>query len=133
MEKLAPLLADTKKALAQIEKILKELPTEIIRDASIQRFEFTFELFRKLVKAYLLEIEGIDCNSPKSCFRGLLNLHIADADEVELLLNMTDHRNLTSHLYAEETSNEVFAKIPEYFSIMNKTTIVIDKGMSGGY
>lgn len=127
MEKLNSLLVDTKKALSQLERILIEPRTEIIRDASIQRFEFTFELFWKLVKAYLLEIEGIDCNSPKSCFRGLLNTGTASADEVELLLNMTDHRNLTSHLYDEGTSDEVFAKIPEYFKLMD----AIAKRISG--
>ena len=37
-------------------------------DATIQRFEFCFELAWKLMKT-VLEYEGIDVNSPRSCIR----------------------------------------------------------------
>ena len=37
-------------------------------DATIQRFEFCFELAWKLMKA-VLEYEGIEANSPRSCIR----------------------------------------------------------------
>lgn len=37
-------------------------------DATIQRFEFCFELAWKLMKT-VLEYEGIEANSPRSCIR----------------------------------------------------------------
>ncbi len=39
-------------ALRKLEEIVKMEETEIIRDATIQRFEFTFELGWKLIKDY---------------------------------------------------------------------------------
>ncbi|MDI6804989.1 MAG: HI0074 family nucleotidyltransferase substrate-binding subunit [Bacteroidota bacterium] len=119
MEKLKNIIQDTEKALTQLNRALQEKFSDIVRDAAIQRFEFTFELFWKLVKAYLNFVEGIDCYSPKNCFRELLPVTLASEDEVELLLKMCDHRNLTSHVYDEEVSKEVFSAIPSYYNIMN--------------
>lgn len=119
MEKLKNIFQDTEKALTQLNKTLQAEFSDIVRDAAIQRFEFTFELFWKLVKTYLNFVEGIDCYSPKNCFRELLPVTLASEDEVELLLKMCDHRNLTSHVYDEEVSEEVFSAIPSYYNIMN--------------
>ena len=58
--------------------------SDVVRDATIQRFEFFFELLWKVVKTYLKEAHAIECASPKSCFceiRLLLNL---SEKEVEL-------------------------------------------------
>ncbi len=120
MEKIANILSDTGKALSQLDKALKEEYSDIIRDAAIQRFEFTFELFWKLVKTHLNSVEGIDCYSPKSCFRELLPVLLASEGEVEVLLKMSDHRNLTTHVYDEEVSNEVFSEIPLYSKTMHE-------------
>ena len=38
---------------------------DIALDAAIQRFEFSFELFWKTLKVFLLEVGGIRINSPK--------------------------------------------------------------------
>lgn len=65
-------------------------------------------------------VEGIDCYSPKNCFREMLPVTLASEDEVELLLQMCDHRNLTTHVYDEEVSNEVFRKIPLYSKTMHE-------------
>lgn len=40
-------------ALKQLEKALNEPKTEYTRDASIQRFEFTYELAWNALKSYL--------------------------------------------------------------------------------
>ncbi len=119
MEKLANILHDTEKALRQLDRALQEEFSDIIRDATIQRFEYSFELFWKLVKTYLNIIEGIDCYSPKTCFRELLPISIASENEVEMFLKMTDHRNLTTHIYDEGVSDEVFRAIPSYYSTIN--------------
>ncbi|MDI6802484.1 MAG: HI0074 family nucleotidyltransferase substrate-binding subunit [Bacteroidota bacterium] len=118
MEKLDNILQDTEKALMQLNRALQEKFSDIVRDAAIQRFEFTFELFWKLVKTYLNYVEGIDCYSPKNCFRELLPILLASEDEVELLLKMCDHRNLISHVHDEEISNEVFNTVPSYYNLM---------------
>jgi len=51
--------------------------SRIVRDASIQRFEYTFEALWKAAQTFLKQNEGVEAGSPKSavraCFRaGLL-------------------------------------------------------------
>ncbi|MFQ6608084.1 MAG: nucleotidyltransferase substrate binding protein [Fidelibacterota bacterium] len=40
------------KAISQLDEALQELETPIVRDASIQRFELTYELLWKTVKNF---------------------------------------------------------------------------------
>ena len=69
MEKLKRKLEDAKRALSTLEEVLGLEYSKIVRDATIQRFEYTFEATWKLLKEFLQYREGIVCNSPKSCFR----------------------------------------------------------------
>ncbi len=69
MERLKLKYNDALKSLMTLEEILKEPFSIIIRDATIQRFEYTFEALWKFLKEYLKEKEGIISNSPKACFK----------------------------------------------------------------
>ncbi|MBT6391338.1 MAG: nucleotidyltransferase, partial [Candidatus Marinimicrobia bacterium] len=51
-------LQSLNRAIKQLEKVLKEEKSEFIRDAAIQRFEFTYELLWKTLKTHLEEIHG---------------------------------------------------------------------------
>jgi nucleotidyltransferase substrate binding protein (TIGR01987 family) len=84
MEKLKQCKESCVKALATLKEILTcTQPDKIVRDATIQRFEYTFETTWKLLKAFLFEVEGIDANSPKSCFREALKAGVMDEFQVE--------------------------------------------------
>jgi nucleotidyltransferase substrate binding protein (TIGR01987 family) len=74
MEKLEMRIKEAEKALETLREVLEEQYSVIVRDATIQRFEYTFEIFWKLLKEYLYAHEGIECNSPKSCFRAVLSV-----------------------------------------------------------
>ena len=116
------------KALVSLEDILNEEFSVIVRDATIQRFEYTFEAMWKSVKIYLKENEGIPCNSPKSCFRELLSLGLLSRDDTEVLLEMTDMRNLTSHTYIEDVAVSIYEKIVAgYVSLMRRVADVLEK------
>jgi nucleotidyltransferase substrate binding protein (TIGR01987 family) len=130
MEELAQNLKTFEKALNTLTEILDEDFSIIVRDATIQRFEYTFEVFWKCVKKYLSENEGIICNSPKSCFRELLANNMSDIDTTEKLLEMTDMRNLTSHTYLDEIAVSIFEKIrDDYHKIMKDILIKLkEKG-----
>lgn len=104
---------DAERALHSLEAILEEKPSEIIRDAAIQRFEFTVEAVWKYAKTYLHEQEGIECYSPKSCLREIHAIGKIEEDETVKLLAMIDDRNQTVHTYHEEVAKEIFRKIPE--------------------
>ncbi|MBI4812212.1 nucleotidyltransferase substrate binding protein [Candidatus Falkowbacteria bacterium] len=94
--------------------------SELNRDAAIQRFEFTFELFWKTVKIYLKEMEKIECYSPKSCFREARKPFRLEIDEIETCLKMADDRNFSVHTYSEKMANALYRKLKKYWKITNK-------------
>lgn len=99
MEKLTIATQSAQRALLTLEEVLKLPLDTVVRDASIQRFEYTFEAVWKLLKVYLQSQEGIVCASPKSCFRHALRAGLLSLEDTETCLTMTDARNLTSQCY----------------------------------
>lgn len=118
MERLKLKYKDTIKALNTLKQILEEPFSIIVQDATIQRFEYTFEAFWKFLKEYLKEQEGIICNSPKSCFREIFSLGLLTEEETVKFLEMTDDRNMTTHTYKDEVSRIIYRKIPDYYNLM---------------
>ena len=81
-------------------------------DATIQRFEFCFELAWKLMKA-VLEYDGIEANSPRSCIReGWKQGLISNA---EAWLEMMEKRNLSSHTYDENVVRKIYHDVKERY------------------
>ena len=79
-------------------------------DATIQRFEFCFELAWKLMKA-VLEYDGIEENSPRGCIReGWKQGLISDA---EAWLEMMEKRNLSSYTYDEKATWEIYHEVKD--------------------
>lgn len=114
MEKLD--VADN--ALVTLEEIIEEPFTQIVRDATIQRFEYSFEACWKALKRYLEESEGLVCNSPKSCFRVAFKVGLLDEGKAELALEMSDERNLTSHTYVEAVAQRVYGRAGDFADLM---------------
>ena len=84
-------------------------------DATIQRFEFCFELAWKLMKA-VLEYEGIEANSPRSSIReGWKQGLVSDA---EAWLDMMEKRNLSSHTYDENVAREIYHDVKERYVVL---------------
>jgi len=107
------------KALKTLNEVLNEPFSAIVRDATLQRFEYSFDLCWKTLSIYLKEIHGIVCRSPKGCFREGLTVGLYNAREAELLLLMVDDRNSTTHLYNEKLADEVYQRIKEkYYALM---------------
>ncbi len=103
-----------------LKEILDEPFSVIVRDATIQRFEYTFEALWKFLKEYLKEREGIVCNSPKSCFREFFLLERITEEATVEFLEMTDDRNMTSHTYKEEVSKILYEKMQNHYLLMEK-------------
>ena len=79
-------------------------------DATIQRFEFCFELAWKLMKA-VLEYDGIEANSPRSCIReGWKQGLISGAEE---WLELMEKRNLSSYTYDEKATWEIYHEVKD--------------------
>lgn len=120
MERLKAKYEEAEKALQTFHDILDEPYSVIVRDACIQRFEYSFEITWKFLKEYLKEKEGIVCGSPKSCVREAFSAGIIKEENVIPFLEMTDDRNMTSHTYKEEIAKLLYDKRKRYFSLMDK-------------
>ncbi|MFQ5965793.1 MAG: HI0074 family nucleotidyltransferase substrate-binding subunit [Candidatus Scalinduaceae bacterium] len=118
MERLEIRYKDAKRAIGTLREILQQPFSVIVRDAAIQRFEYTFEAFWKFIKEYLKTKEGVISNSPKSCFREVFTVGMINEDETIKLLEMTDNRNMTSHTYKEEVAQIIYGKLEEYSRLM---------------
>jgi len=128
LERLRQRYEDAKRALKTLEEVINEPYSLVVRDATIQRFEYTFEAVWKFLREYLRNKEGIICNSPKSCFRETFGLGFLKEEEAAEFLEMTDRRNETSHTYKEEVAQLIYSKTKGYFFLMqNLVNKLVDK------
>lgn len=118
MERIKRRTGELERAIKTLKEIFQEPYSVIVRDAAIQRFEYTFETFWKLLREYLRECEGIRCNSPKSCFREALSAGLITEEQAMTCLEMTDDRNLTSHTYIEKIAEQIYKNIEGYRQLM---------------
>lgn len=102
-----PRLVSPERAVDRLTEALAQPETSMNRDASMQRFEFCFELAWKAIQECLRE-EGADCQSPKSCLREAYRLEWL-MDETGWIA-MLDDRNLTAHTY-DETFARTFTNV----------------------
>ncbi len=118
-----------KKASGKLDDAVREAIDELDRDGAIQRFEFTFEVFWKTLRIFL-EYEGYRCAGPRSCIkeaarRGFLK-------EAEIVLDMLEDRNKTSHIYDESTAKEIFERIKiRYVKIFRENIELLDDYIAG--
>lgn len=118
---LSKKIANAQKALAALDKALVRdwRHDEELRDAVIQRFEFSLETSWKFFQASFEE-EGITTGSPKAVFREMLKLGLININECEFALNMVDDRNETVHTYNKELAEDIASRIPGYYSFLLK-------------
>jgi len=110
-ERFAERKAELSNAAARLREAAAQPETDLVRDAVIQRFEFTFELVWKSLKLYL-ERQGLDCGGPRSTLKkafaeGLIN----SQEEADVWLQMLEDRNLTSHAYDEALACRIYRHV----------------------
>ncbi len=121
MTKLDAQYQNLQKALARLKEGI-ELPfSEVSRDATIQRFEFTFELSWKLMQSIVRE------NKPEVAgVRTIIRVatDIGLIDDPLVWFDFLDKRNLTVHTYEEAVAQMVYeaAKLflPEVEKLVNR-------------
>lgn len=114
MERLKQRLEMAKKALNTLQELGTQSNSKVYRDATIQRFEYSFEAVWKAAKQYLNDIEGLDMGSPKAVIRACFQVGLLNQAQTQLALSMTDDRNLTIHLYNEPLAETIYTKIKDY-------------------
>ncbi len=117
LKKANLLLSDLNKALRRFDNVLKQPEDEFVRDAAIQRFEFSFELAWKAIQA-AARLEGQECSSPRSAFSTAWRNRWIENEAA--WLDMLEEGNKTSHTYREEMAKEVFNNLPQHLPNLNQ-------------
>jgi nucleotidyltransferase substrate binding protein (TIGR01987 family) len=116
-DKLRNLLRLLGTALSRLDLALAQPINEFVRDSAIQRFEFTFELFWKSLKAYAEE-SGVEAFSPRDCLRAAFQLGVIQ--ESPEWFRMLEDRNLTSHTYNEATADTIYSHLSTYTRLIRQ-------------
>ncbi|MBU0650647.1 nucleotidyltransferase substrate binding protein [bacterium] len=99
-------------ALGRLDSAVHQKKDEFVRDACIQRFEFTFELAWKTVKQFA-KSEGVNnINSPRDAFKAGFKLGFIEDNPV--WLEMIEFRNLTTHTYNIVTAEAIYDMLPKF-------------------
>lgn len=94
MERLHQRLDQAGRALSTLEALLdRPNPDAIVRDACIQRFEYSFEAVWKAAQRYLRIVEGLSEASPKSVVRASVRAGLLSEADGRTALAMVDDRN----------------------------------------
>lgn len=108
--------ADVRKAAARLREAVAEPENAIVRDAVIQRFEFSFELVWKALKLYL-ERQGHECGGPRPTLKkAFAEGLITTTEEADVWLQMLEDRNLTSHAYDEALATRIYQHVVRDYS-----------------
>lgn len=112
------------KALAKLDEAVKTIKEDyadanghiendflddMLKEALIQRFEYTHELAWNVMKDYLFEVAGLNTMGSKDATREAFSSGLIT--EGEVWMEMIKSRNMTSHTYNESTANEIYSKI----------------------
>jgi len=114
---LETIIKDFGQALKRLEEALKLSPTRIHKDATIQRFEFCYELSWKTVKLFLNN-QGIECRSPRDCFRRAADYGLIE--DPQSWFSYLESRNLIAHTYNEKTADKIYKEIAPFFKSAEK-------------
>ena len=122
-----------KKALLSLDKAIgrakKEKADEELRDAVIQRFEYTFELCWKMLKRQLEQEVPTPAEVDHYSYRELLREAAERGliNDVQKWMVYRECRNLTSHSYDERKASQVFTEILNFYPDANSLLLTLEK------
>ncbi|MEO8177955.1 MAG: nucleotidyltransferase substrate binding protein [Deltaproteobacteria bacterium] len=119
------------RASRTLDEVLGEPPSTIVRDASIQRFQYTFDATWKAAQRYLRDCEGLDAGSPAEAMRRCGALGILDEHWTRQALEMLQDRNLAAHTYKEEVAVQVAANLPRHAAVLRAWHLAIQDRLRG--
>ncbi len=103
-----------------------------LQDSMIQRFEYCTDLFWKLLKVYLENIEKISLvsNSPRGIIRDATKAKLITEAKSDQCMTMIDYRNQTSHIYHREVAELIAASIPNFNKLMHAVLNRIEQNLA---
>ncbi len=110
-----PKLNSFTKSINNLQLVLTEIKTPIVRDAAIKRYEICYELAWKSIQEALRN-EGLEiCKSPKNCFKQAFKQGWIEDEEI--CADMIQNRNLTTHTYNEDLAEEIYNNLEKYVAL----------------
>ncbi len=99
-----------------LERSFKEPDDLEVRDACIQRFEYTYELCIKLIKRYIEQETPTFDNIDQMNYRDLLRVgvEVGLIEHLEKWFLYREARNQTSHAYDENKAQRVYDLLPDF-------------------
>jgi len=110
------------KAQKKFNLFIQHLSSEQEKAGAVQAFEYCYELSWKTLKK-ILEVKGVETASPRDAFREAAKNHLID--DPEIWFGFLKIRNLTTHTYNEEFSEEVVNSFPEFKLQLDKMVLNI--------
>ena len=102
---------DFLRAASRLREAVDQQGDDILRDAIIQRFEFTFEAAWKTLQYYLSH-QGVEVAGPRQTLRQAFAFGlIRTLEEADDWLAMLEDRNLTTHTYRESLAETIAAHV----------------------
>lgn len=105
MNKMLLQLDDLVAATRRLQEAASQPKNEFLRDSTIQRFEFTFELAWKVMKSVNAML-GRECSSPRQCIR--VSAQTGLIDNPERWISYVNQRNYASHIYSEPMAESIY-------------------------
>ena len=121
-------ISSLKKATASLRDAMQQQEDQYVRDAAIQRFEYTFELAWKMLKRYLKMKMGIEEHTIKDVFRESAKVGLIDDPEVWFAYLKA--RNLTTHTYNEMTAEETYVVAKDFLKDVEAMLVELEKGLA---
>ena len=100
------------KAVLTISDALRMEPTQINKDGTIQRFEYTYELCWKTMQTPVKTSGILDVNSPRESIRAAAQIGLIE--NVEIWFDFLDARNQASHVYDESSADLVYEVVKKF-------------------
>ena len=101
-----------------LKRYEREKTDDVVRDAVIQRFEFTYSMALKTLRKYFIErafvIDDVNNLSFNEMIRIASKLNLIKSD-LEKWTQYSTMRNLTSHTYDEEIALKVVGIVPDFY------------------
>jgi nucleotidyltransferase substrate binding protein (TIGR01987 family) len=120
MDRLTERLRVARRALDTFREALREPKTPLNRDASIQRFEYTYEAVWKAAQLYLRVSVNLELASPAAVTRACFQAALLSEQQSRTAMDMVRDRNLTVHTYNEELADQIYSRLPAYATLMEQ-------------
>lgn len=124
MEKVKYMQRQYGKALETLqEAVFEKNINPYVKDATIQRFEYTYELAWNLIKA-VLKLKGLELRYPRDIFAEAFSS--GWINNAETWDDMIEDRNMTAHTYKARNADKVYSSIVSmYYTAFKELEIKI--------